>query len=60
MEHDLARHEFVGSVTKPCVQCGKLIHRTTEDNIKWLRRAYCNKACQTEGMKRNEWNKRHK
>jgi endogenous inhibitor of DNA gyrase (YacG/DUF329 family) len=39
------RSEMLGGFEKKCLHCGTPIHRKDEDNMRWLRRSYCNKAC---------------
>ena len=48
----------VGPPFKLCLTCGKRIEREGVCNAKWIRRAYCNKACHFAGINTSPWSRR--
>lgn len=49
---------LLGPSFKVCLTCGKRIERDGMPNAKWLRKAYCNRACHYAGINQSSWKRR--
>ena len=53
-----AKPEQLGGFEKTCQHCGETIHRKEENNLTWLRRAFCNKTCRFAASTSASWKRR--
>jgi len=49
---------LVGTHEKPCRTCGKIIYRNGVNNMTWIRKAFCGKACQVKSVTTAAWKRK--